>query len=116
MTDHRRSVSSALDRFAESQKQPDPAPKQTTSPEKPRVPDIVLAKCDRSFGDKSEELRVALCEYEGKRYAGIRVFWKTPQGDFAPSKTGVTIRAKEIGEVIKALKTIAEELTGEVME
>ena len=75
-----------------------------------RTPDIILAKLDRSFGAKKEELRVALCEFEGKRYGGIRVFWQNDKGEWLPGKAGVSVRAKEIKEVIEALKTIDAEL------
>lgn len=76
--------------------------------------DKVFESLDRSFNDKKEELRVSLGEYNGKTFASLRVFFKGTSGDMIPSKTGVTVRAKEIRKVIEALQRVESELTGEV--
>ncbi len=65
---------------------------------------------DRSFKDKVEELRVELATFEGKQYVGIRVWWQPKPGEWAPGKAGVTVRAKELRAVVKALAAAAAEL------
>ena len=111
MTDLPRSqtVSAALDTFWDNNK-PAPLNAPPQKSQAPRVPDVVLARIDRSFGEKKEELRVALCEFEGKTYAGLRVIWRGREGEWLPGKAGITIRAKEIREVIAALQNIANEI------
>lgn len=40
----------------------------------------VLAKFNRSFGDKKEELRLERGEYNGKPTFTLRLYWQTPDG------------------------------------
>lgn len=77
--------------------------------------DKVFESLDRSYKDKKEELRVALGEYNGKRFASMRLWWLGNDGEFRPDKTkGITVRPKEIRKVIEALQRMEQELTGEV--
>lgn len=77
-----------------------------------RAPDQVLCEIDRSFGDKKEVLRVSIGEYKGKKFASVRVFWFTPEETWAPGKSGVAIRKKELAQVIEALQEIQQQLGG----
>ena len=57
------------------------------------------------YGEKgTEELRIELCSYRGKRYLSLRVWWETPDGSMAPSKKGITVRMGEVTKVISALQ------------
>jgi hypothetical protein len=38
-----------------------------------------------------EEIRVSLSRYKGKQYIDIRVYYKGDDGDFHPSKKGITL-------------------------
>lgn len=75
-----------------------------------RGPDKVMETIDRSFGDKTEELRIVIGSFKGNDFIGLRVFWKTPEGTFAPGKSGVSVKKKELVRVIAALEKIRNEL------
>jgi hypothetical protein len=40
----------------------------------------LIAKFDRSFGDKKEELRFERGEYKNKPTFALRMYWQTPDG------------------------------------
>jgi hypothetical protein len=67
----------------------------------------LIAKFDRSFGDKKEELRFERGEYKGKPTFALRAYWQTPDGAWRwctqqPSQAG--------GKCWKALHLKAHEL------
>ncbi len=77
--------------------------------------DKVFESLDRSYNNKTEELRVAIGEFNGKRFASLRVWWKGQDGQFRPDKAkGLTVRPKELRKVIDALLRMEQELTGEL--
>jgi hypothetical protein len=70
----------------------------------------------------NEELRVSFTKgrtAEGKDIAwhGIRVFWKTAEGEWRPGKAGVTIRGKELHAVaIAFLRACASAIPSDLHE
>ena len=52
---------------------------------------------------KDEVIRVGVSEYEGHDFAQVRV-WYDKDGDWKPTKKGVTFNVKNISEVIDALQ------------
>ena len=52
---------------------------------------------------KDEVIRIGVSEYEGHDFAQIRV-WYDKNGDWRPTKKGVTFNDKNIGDVIDALQ------------
>ena len=52
---------------------------------------------------KDEVVRIGVSEYEGHDFAQVRV-WYDKDGDWRPTKKGVTFNIKNIGEVIDALQ------------
>ena len=59
-----------------------------------------------------EMIRISLAEYKGHRYADVRIFAKTEEGD-KPTKSGVTIKLGELDalrDLITKLQTTAREL------
>jgi transcriptional coactivator p15 (PC4) len=71
-----------------------------------RAEDLVLMACERpgrgEYAD--EELRLSLGEYKGKRYLGLRLWFKGAQdGKMLPSKKGCIIRAGELDALRDAL-------------
>jgi hypothetical protein len=57
----------------------------------------------RGKGDDrdAEQLRISLDEYEGKRYVSARIWYRdAAAGEYRPTKKGITIRARELPDVI----------------
>lgn len=49
------------------------------------------------------ELRVVLDEYEGHKFLGLRLWEQGSDRNFYPTPKGITIRPREVYEVIRAL-------------
>ncbi|GMV19945.1 MAG: hypothetical protein AMXMBFR56_81690 [Polyangiaceae bacterium] len=58
---------------------------------------------------EEEELRVVRAIYEGRPYTSIRVWYQTDDG-WRPTKKGVSVRDREISQVIDALSKIARKV------
>lgn len=56
-----------------------------------------------------EEIRVELCEYNGKPILNARVWWKDDAGEFFPSRKGLTVSAKHLPAFTKAINTVLAE-------
>ncbi len=70
--------------------------------------DTILAAFERAAG---EEVRVVWSEYGGRRFLTIRLFWRPENqtnGDFWPTKRGVTIRPSELGKLKAAIERAME--------
>lgn len=82
-------------------------------------PDI-LARFDRSFGDKKEELRLERGEYQGKPTYTLRLYWQTPDGSWRwasqkPTTSGkcwerLNLKARELRDVGAALMLAADDM------
>jgi hypothetical protein len=59
-----------------------------------------------------ERIRVSIEEYRGSRFADCRVYWQDQQGEFRPSKKGISLNSDCIDEVIAALQKASKELEG----
>jgi hypothetical protein len=79
----------------------------------------VIAKFDRSYGDKKEELRLERGEYQGKPTFTLGLYWLTPDGSWRwsvqkPSQSGKTwqrfhLKAKELEALGHALVAAAND-------
>jgi hypothetical protein len=72
------------------------------------VPDRIIYAGQRKDG--TEELRVTAGEFNGRPTHQIRVWFKGSDGEFRPTKAGVSIRGSEMSDVIKALTKLESEL------
>ena len=73
----------------------------------------ILAKFDRSFGDKKEELRLERGDYQGKPTYTLRLYWQTPDGAWRWSSQKPTQSGKcweRLNLKSKELKAIGETL------
>ena len=61
----------------------------------------VLVRIPR--GDGAERLQVAVKEYQGKPFVDVRLWWRTDDGRYLPGKKGLSIRVRELHEVVRAL-------------
>jgi hypothetical protein len=87
--------------------------KEDHTPEQPPAPPAERGRrlLTASRG-RDEELRVSLDEYESRPYLALRIWAKGSDGAWWPTKKGVSIRVREIPEVIDALMEAEEALTG----
>ena len=56
-------------------------------------------------------IRIDKCNYDGHEYCDIRQYYEADDGQFKPTKKGVTFSPDMIGEVIQGLSELSEELT-----
>lgn len=64
---------------------------------------VVLARFRRGRGERTEELRVVLDEYKGRKVLHLRIWWQTDE-------KGVTVRRGELEELVAAFRQAYREL------
>ncbi|MBN2220527.1 MAG: transcriptional coactivator p15/PC4 family protein [Kosmotogaceae bacterium] len=52
----------------------------------------------------TEIVRVSKREYKGHEFIDLRIYYQDDEGDFKPTKKGITINPKLVDELIDALK------------
>jgi hypothetical protein len=60
----------------------------------------------------TEQLRISIREFKGHRFVEARLFWMTPEGTWAPSKKGLSIRSRELSDVLGALEEAQVKING----
>jgi hypothetical protein len=56
-----------------------------------------------------EVVRAVLSTFKGKRYCSLRVFYRGErQGDWLPSKKGLTLAVEHLPELVKAVRKLEE--------
>ena len=62
--------------------------------------------------DKSgaEQIRVSLSVFRGIRFADLRIFFRTVDGEYKPTKKGLTLNPSLLPELEEALKKLRKEL------
>jgi hypothetical protein len=58
---------------------------------------------------KGEIIRIEITEFNGAQLLNLRVWYQTENGEYAPTKKGVTFQWSQMAELSEALKD-AEEL------
>jgi hypothetical protein len=61
----------------------------------------------RSQTRDDAELRLTTKPYRGTEYVSLRTYWKTPAGEWVPTKKGCTFAAELVPEIIEALQEVA---------
>lgn len=57
-----------------------------------------------------ERIRVQVSEFKKKRYIDCRVYFEGDDGQYHPSKKGLTLNADLVDDVVAALKEAQKEL------
>lgn len=57
-----------------------------------------------------EEIRASLTVYKGKQYADLRVYYKGDDGEFHPSKKGLTLSLDLFPDLEEAVRKLREEI------
>jgi hypothetical protein len=57
-----------------------------------------------------EEIRSSITTFKGKQYVDIRIYYKGDDGEFHPSKKGVTLSVELFPELEAAMQKLKESL------
>lgn len=52
----------------------------------------------------TEVVRVSVSEYKGRKYVDLRIYFKNAEGEWAPTKKGVTVPPDKVEEMLNLLK------------
>ncbi len=64
----------------------------------------VLFEADRTKkGEGPERLRISVREYQTSKFLDVRIWWRGRGDVWMPSKKGITVRLREIDDVIRVL-------------
>lgn len=78
------------------------APHETESPS--RLPTTIPAPASLALprGD-NEELRIELASYEGHSFVQARLHFRGTDGEWHPTRKGVTFKLRELGAIVRTL-------------
>lgn len=65
-----------------------------------------------ALGDDAE-LRVTTSVFRGSRYVSLRNYWRNPEGEWCPTRKGVTVNIELLDEIIEALTQVRDAQGGE---
>ena len=54
--------------------------------------------------NETEVLRVSAEEYKGRKYVDVRLYFATDEGEWKPTKKGVTIQPEKVEEFIELIR------------
>lgn len=54
--------------------------------------------------NSTEKLKVSISEYKGFIFLDVRVHYEDDQGEYKPTKKGITLKKEDIEPLIKLLK------------
>lgn len=64
----------------------------------------ILLQLERGT-EGTSELRITSAVFNGHSYIGVREWFKTEAGEWAPTKKGMSIKPREVAAVIAALQS-----------
>lgn len=68
---------------------------------------MMIGDIERS---ETEVLRVSAEEYKGRKYLDIRIYFENDQGEWKPTKKGVTVSPDKVQEFIELIRKAEESL------
>jgi hypothetical protein len=106
---HQALLDDSLDHLGRGQEQVRPnsaTPRRAPSSDKPeKGPSVRLATLPRK---ENEELRIELDEYNGFKFVSVRIWFRAGDGQWRPTKTGITIKSRELETAWGALGKAVE--------
>ncbi|HAR95664.1 MAG TPA: transcriptional coactivator p15 [Deltaproteobacteria bacterium] len=75
---------------------------------KSEVP-MVVGQVERN---EAEVLRISTEEFKGRAYVDVRIYFADNEGEWKPTKKGVTINPDKVDQVIELLREAQEKLKG----
>jgi hypothetical protein len=70
---------------------------------------MVVGQVERN---PTEVLRISTEEFKGRAYIDLRIYFEDGEGEWKPTKKGVTINPEKLEEVIGLLREAQEKLKG----
>jgi hypothetical protein len=70
---------------------------------------MVIGQVERS---QTEVIRVSTEEFKGRSYVDVRIYFEDNEGEWKPTKKGVTINPDKLEQVIELLKEAQDKLKG----
>lgn len=70
---------------------------------------MVIGQVERS---QTEVIRISTEEFKGRSYVDVRVYFEDNEGEWKPTKKGVTINPDKLEQVIELLKEAQDKLKG----
>lgn len=64
----------------------------------------------RFFKNETEEVRFSLRPYKDKLFFDIRLFFRTKDGEFVPTRKGITLATNYFGEFGKGMAALARNI------
>jgi hypothetical protein len=55
-----------------------------------------------------EEVRISISVYKGKQYIDLRIYYKGDDGEFHPSKKGLTISPDLLPDLVEAVEKLKD--------
>jgi hypothetical protein len=68
---------------------------------------MIIGDIERS---ETEVLRVSAEEYKGRKYIDIRIYFANDEGEWKPTKKGVTIQPDKVDTFLELIKKAGETL------
>lgn len=60
----------------------------------------------------TEQVQVALSKYKGKTYVDLRIYYKASDGEYRPTKKGITVSPDLLPELGEAIRKLLEKTAG----
>jgi len=70
---------------------------------------MVVGQVERN---EAEVLRISTEEFKGRAYVDVRIYFADNEGEWKPTKKGVTINPDKVDQVIELLREAQEKLKG----
>ncbi len=58
--------------------------------------------------NEEEEVRFSIREYKDRRYLDLRIWFRTKEGEYRPTKKGLTLSLGLLGEVMRGIEKVSE--------
>ncbi len=68
---------------------------------------MIIGEIERG---ETEVVRVSTEEYKGRKYVDVRIYFENDQGEWKPTKKGVTIQPDKVEEFLELIKKAGEAL------
>jgi Transcriptional Coactivator p15 (PC4) len=60
----------------------------------------------------TEQVQVSLSKYKSKTYADIRIYYRADDGEYRPTKKGITVSPSQLPELGEAIRKLIEKVEG----
>jgi hypothetical protein len=67
----------------------------------------IVAEMEKSWNEK---IVFSISEFRGKKYANIRIYYEDDEGEWKPTKKGVTVSPESFAEFKEHLEALEEQL------